>query len=239
MMNAVAIYQLGTSDMTKEAWGPLMSGVGKGLSFLGSKILPKAWKAGRYAARGGLKSSLGWGVGLGGLGAVTAPEGQRIKGFMQGFVPGALSMGAWHGASRLARAGIVKGLGQAGRVGRVSRLAKSPWFSNKRWLMHRFGKSPLKPGTPIVKQLMSNPLEAAKAVGSKALMTAAPFGAAWVASDLTMDAMAPSAPGYMPAATGAAYAASRQLPRYGYGLTAPIPQGYGYNRGYPSQRYSQ
>ena len=225
-MIASEMYQLGTSRMTKEALiGGLLAGA--------SKILPKVLKAGRYAMRGSVKPAVMWGTGFGALGALQAPEGKGVEGFMRGFVPGALSMGAWHGASRLAKAGIVKGLGQASRVGRVSRLAKSPWFTNKRWIMRG---SPTKPGTPIAKQLLSNPREAAKTVGSKALMSVAPFGAAWGGTELAMGAMAPSAPEYLPAATGAARAVSQRFPRYGYGLAAPIPQGYGYTRGYPSQR---
>jgi len=215
-MNATAVYKLGTSGMTKEAFIPQLLGAG-------SKLLPKAWKALRYGfgGRRAIRTPLLWGGLPGGaIGYLAAPEGQKLRGTLSGAMAGTAGMAGWRGGERLIRGGMVKGLGTAERVGRIARLSKRPWFTKKRLL----GGTP-KPGTPLIQDVLKNPTEVAKALGSKALLTGAPFLGAWELAGIPYESgmfdVAPSR------AAGVAHSGYQRLPR-GFGATPT--SGYPYGR---------
>ena len=231
-MNAADVYRLGTSELVKEAQGGLLSAAGRALGFTGKKILPKTWKALRYGfgGRRAIREPLLWGSLLGGpLGYLAAPEGQKLQGTLSGALGMIASVAGWRGAQRLARAGVVKGLGTPSRVGQFARRAKRPWFTQKRL----FGGPP-KTGVPLIQDIAKNPREVAKALGSKALLTGLPFLGAWEISGIPHEAgwfnITPGRVG------GLAYTGYQRLPR-GYGITPALGYPYRQSPYEQSQRF--
>lgn len=220
------------AGMTKEAI-PLLS---PALKWLGKKaiggITRLSPKAGRYAAsigKGTSKSMLMGGLFYGGMSALGAPEGERGKAFVSGFLPGALSFGGWHLAQRGARTALMRGArGIAGREGAANlrRMSHTPWFSNKRW----FRKSkPISKEMPVFKQLMTpgQRVSGLKTIGAKTYRSALPLGAGIAASGAIDTAFEPEV-STVPAA--AIYHTGRQAMGRGLGMTPQTQSypGYGY-----------
>lgn len=115
----------GGSKVWNAAAKPIEQGfgwAGKGVLSGAEKVLPQAASQrilpyARIAGQGMAKDMASWGLFSGGINAALAPEGERGKAFLTGFIPGAAGGAAWRGASNLLGKGLRYTMGRYNTLG--------------------------------------------------------------------------------------------------------------------------